>query len=109
MLPPTISTTPNSPSVCANVRTAAESTPGHASGSSMRRNACQRDSPQHCAASRTSCGIAAKARCSGCTANGMLTITDATTSPAKLNASGAPNARVNASPSELCAPSATSR
>ena len=89
--------------------TAADSTPGQASGSSIRANACHRDSPQHCAASRTSGGIAANARCSGCTANGMLTITDATTRPVNVNASGAPKRRSNAGPSGLCAPSATSR
>ena len=35
-LPPTIRTTPNSPSVCANVRMAAVRMPGQASGTSMR-------------------------------------------------------------------------
>jgi len=62
----------------------------------MRANDCQRDSPQHWAASRTSGGIAANARCSGCTANGTLTITDATTRPVNVNASGAPKRRSNA-------------
>ena len=72
MLPPTISTTPNSPSVCAKVSTIAERTPGQASGSSMRRKMRQRDRPQHPAAARTSPGIASKARCIGWMAKGRL-------------------------------------
>ena len=56
----------------------------------MRYTVCHKVRPQHCAASRTSGVIASNARCIGCTANGMLNSTDATTSPLKLNASVCP-------------------
>ncbi len=62
MLPPIIRMTPNSPSVWANVSATAETIPGHASGSSMRRIVSQRDSPLTKAASRTLRGMASKAR-----------------------------------------------
>ena len=62
MLPPTMSTTPNSPSVCATVSAMPASKPGQASGSSMRQNVCQLDRPETQAASRRLCGTAAKAR-----------------------------------------------
>ena len=44
---------------------------------------CQRVSPQHAAASRTSCGIASNARCIGWIANGRLKMTEATSRPSK--------------------------
>ena len=52
MLPPTISTTPNSPSVCTKVSTIADSTPGQASGSSTRQKVDQKPSPLTAAASQ---------------------------------------------------------
>ena len=109
MLPPTISTTPNSPSVCAKVSTAAVSTPGHASGSSMRVKIRHGDMPQHAAAARTSSGMASNARCIGWIANGRFTSSDATSRPAKLNASVWPVAATNARPSGDSPPKATSR
>ena len=62
MLPPTISTTPNSPIVCAKVSAAAEISPGQASGSSIVRKVRQCDRPLHHAASRISGAIASKPR-----------------------------------------------
>src|SRR5215475_10833723 len=44
-LPPTIRTTPNSPSVCAKLRTTPVTTPSSESGSSTRKNVRQRDAP----------------------------------------------------------------
>ena len=76
MLPPIISTTPNSPIVWANVRTKADKRPGQASGSSIRRKVSQGVMPLTQAASRTSAGKASKARCIGCTANGRLISTE---------------------------------
>jgi hypothetical protein len=43
--------------------------------------------PQQAAASRTSGGIASKPRCAGWIAKGRLKMTEATTSPSKLNTS----------------------
>ena len=51
MLPPIISTTPNSPKVCTKVSTIADSTPGQASGNSTRQKVCQADRPLTAAAS----------------------------------------------------------
>ncbi len=90
MLPPTISTTPNSPTVCAIVITSAETMPGQASGSSMRHNVRCQDNPQHSAACRTSTGMDSKARSIGISANGRLKISDPTRSPSNENASGDP-------------------
>jgi hypothetical protein len=56
MLPPTISTTPNSPSVWANARMPAVRMPGHASGASTWTNRRHGVIPQQAAASRTSAG-----------------------------------------------------
>jgi hypothetical protein len=109
ILPPTIRTTPNSPRVCANVITAAERTPGQASGSSMRIRACQKPSPQQRVASWMSGEIDSKARCMGCTANGMLKTTEATTRPVKLKASVPPVIASNQRPRGDCPPMATSR
>src|SRR6056300_272200 len=109
MLPPTISTTPNSPSVWANVKTTAVNTPGHTSGNSTRQNACQVDMPQQAAASRQSWCSFSNTRCMGCTANGTFTSTDATHNPAKLNTRGCPNQLVNHWPSQLCCPNTTSK
>ena len=91
MLPPTISTTPNSPSVWAKVSTMAETTPGQASGNSMRRSMRRGDMPQHSAASRTSGAIASKARCIGWMAKGRLKTTEATSRPWKEKVSWRPN------------------
>jgi len=109
MLPPIISTTPNSPTVCATVSTSEETIPGHASGSSTRLNALQRDRPLTQAASRTSCGIASKARCIGCTAKGRLNTIEASSNPSKLNASGRPATDWYAWPSQDAPPNAVRR
>jgi hypothetical protein len=51
MLPPIISTTPNSPSVCEKGRAMAESSPGHARCSSIRQKVYQVLKPLTVAAS----------------------------------------------------------
>ena len=85
--PPTISTMPNSPRVCAKVSTIAVITPGQASGNSTFQRLRAGDMPQQAAASRTSTGIASNPRCAGWIAKGRLKMTEATTSPSKLNTS----------------------
>src|SRR5664279_78886 len=45
MLPPIISTTPNSPSVCAKLNTNPVSTPGKPSGNTILQKVRQRDAP----------------------------------------------------------------
>ena len=52
-LPPTISTTPNSPTVCAKLRTTPAITPSIDSGSVTRRNVRSRDAPSVAEASRS--------------------------------------------------------
>ena len=84
MLPPIISTTPNSPSVWTKVSTIADRMPGQASGSSTRQKVCQPLSPHTAAASARFSGIASKARCTGCTMKGMLNTSEAISRPAKL-------------------------
>ncbi len=109
MLPPIIRMTPNSPSVCAKVSAMAETMPGQASGSSMRRIVSQRDRPLTKAASRTFGGMASNARWIGCTANGRLMISEATRMPAKLNTSWPPNTDLSAPPKADCGEKARSR
>ncbi len=93
-----MSTTPNSPSVCAKVRIIAVRMPGHASGASMRRKRCHGDRPQQAAASRTSAGIASKARWIGWITKGRLMMIEASTSPGNEKASEAPASRSKSAP-----------
>ena len=65
MDPPTISTMPNSPKVCAKVSTMAVINPGQANGNSTFHNDRIGDMPQQAAASRICTGIASNPRCAG--------------------------------------------
>src|SRR5660397_211805 len=87
MLPPTISTTPNSPTVCANVSTAAVSRPGREGGATPGAAGPSRHAPSTVDASRSRGSTAANAPSRGCTANGRLYSTDATSSPVNENGS----------------------
>jgi hypothetical protein len=109
MLPPTIKTTPNSPSVCANAKTRPVTIPGQASGRSIIQNTRQGGSPEQAAASRTSGGIDSNPRCIGWKANGTLTMTDASRRPSKLKTSECPTNACQASPSGELPPKATSK
>jgi len=70
MLPPIIKTTPNSPTVCAKLSTAAVMKPGRASGSATLKKRSSGEAPSEAAASSGRVPMASNARCSGCTANG---------------------------------------
>ena len=72
MLPPTISTTPNSPSVWAKLRIAPVAIPRSESGTMTRRKVAARDTPRHQDASRSLRSTPAKAAATGCTVNGKL-------------------------------------
>src|SRR5437764_413440 len=64
-LPPTISTTPNSPTVWAKVNTAPATMPGRANGMTMRPNVRSRDAPRHQAVSIRLRSTAANAAANG--------------------------------------------
>ena len=70
MLPPIISTTPNSPTVCAKLRMAAVTKPGRASGSATVKKASSGRARNVAATSSGRLPMASKACCSGCTAKG---------------------------------------
>src|ERR1700685_2831466 len=85
-LPPTISTTPNSPNVCAKLSTSAVTTPGTDIGKITRQNvrsASARNTAEAPSSFRSTLSTAAT---SGCTVNGRLYSTDASTSPGNVNA-----------------------
>ena len=109
MLPPTISTTPNSPRVWTNVSTQADTTPGQASGSSTRQKVCHALRPLTWQASISGRGMDSNARCMGCTMNGTLNTTEASNKPQKLNASCTPSTCAAHCPSTDCPPTSTSR
>ena len=109
MLPPTISTTPNSPTVCANVSVSADRNPRRASGTATLKNASSGGARSVAAASSTRGGMAANASRSGCTMKGSELITDATTRPQKLNTSGGRFSAASARPTAPCGPIHTSR
>ncbi len=70
MLPPSISTTPNSPTVWAKLRMPAVTKPGRASGSTTLKNRSMGPAPSVAATSSGRSPSDSKARCSGCTAKG---------------------------------------
>ena len=70
MLPPIISTTPNSPTVCANVRTQAVTNPRKESGTATVKKASRGRARRLAAASSGPGPTAANAPWSGCTMNG---------------------------------------
>src|SRR5438046_7311360 len=90
ILPPTISTTPNSPIVCAKVSAVAVTTPEIESGTITRQNVRSFGTPNtaDAASSRESTLENEVAR--GCTANGGLYSTDPMTSPVKVKAKVCP-------------------
>src|SRR5262245_125790 len=85
ILPPTMSTTPNSPTACAKVKTSPVRMPGQDSGKATRRNVPDRETPRHHDASTRRRSTAAKAEVNGRIANGMLHSTDPIKMPAKEN------------------------
>ena len=75
----------------------------------MRRSDCQRVSPQHAAASRTSCGIVSKARCIGWMAKGRLKTTEATQQALEAEDERAAEQGLEPCPTGEAAPRLTSR
>ena len=109
MLPPIISTTPNSPTVCAKPSTVAVTNPGRASGSATLKKRSHGAARKVAAASSVRSGIASKACCSGWTTNGIEYSTEATTSPPKLNGSRPRPSACVSWPTGPCGPISSSR
>src|SRR5207245_11798562 len=86
MLPPTMSTTPNSPIVWAKLRTTPVTTPAADKGKVTRKNVANRDIPSVHEASTSFGSTDPKADAKGWTANGRLQRTDAKRSPSKVKA-----------------------
>ncbi|MNP63885.1 hypothetical protein D3C76_1593310 [compost metagenome] len=85
MLPPIISTTPNSPTVWAKPRMAAVMKPGRARGRMTLKKLSQGPARKVAATSSGRVPMAENAFCSGWTTNGIEYSTDPITRPAKLN------------------------
>ncbi|MNI84366.1 hypothetical protein D3C73_1412650 [compost metagenome] len=85
MLPPIISTTPNSPTVWAKPRMAAVMKPGRARGRVTLKKVSQGLARNVAATSSGRVPMAEKAFCSGWTTKGIEYNTEPMTSPAKLN------------------------
>ena len=107
-LPPTISTTPNSPSVCAKLRTMPVTSPRTESGTTTRRNVASRDTPSDQDASSSRRSTDANSALNGWTANGIEYSTDAISSPSNVNGRPWPTRRAYARPAGLSGPIAIS-
>ena len=88
MLPPIISTTPNSPTVWAKVKIEAVRKPGAASGTATVKKASSGQARRVGATSSGRSPTASKAVCSGCTMSGKAKNTEATTKPYQVKGSG---------------------
>src|ERR1700738_3876519 len=89
--PPTISTTPNSPRVCAKLSTHAVTRPGHERGRITLKKVRDRLAPKIAEASSSFRSNDSKEAMSGCTAKGKLYRIEAITRPVKVNARVCPN------------------
>src|SRR5258708_5079408 len=108
MLPPTISTTPNSPMVWAKLRATPVTTPETDKGKTTRKKVRSREAPNVCEAATNRESTAANEAAKGCTANGKLYRIDPINRPSKVNARVLPVIAYQPRPNGLCAPSATS-
>src|SRR5208337_3407846 len=86
MLPPTMSTTPNSPSVCAKLSANPVTSPAFERGSTIRRKVCSGEWPSDAEARSRLESTAPKEAANGCTANGRLYNRDPITRPSKVKA-----------------------
>ena len=109
MLPPIISTTPNSPTVWAKLSTVPASSAGLMLGSSTRHKVTRRGLPSVSAASVSDAGRPWKPAWIGCTMNGRLKIVEPTTSPAKLNTSCKSKCSTRNRPKKFCGLKASNR
>ena len=103
-----MSTTPNSPIVCANASTAPAITPSSESGRMIRKKVRRSDAPSVDEASMSDASTCENAAAIGCTANGRLYSTDAITRPSNVKARPCPVQEVHSRPTGLRAPIATS-
>src|SRR6267143_499234 len=108
ILPPTMSTTPNSPSVCAKLSANPVTSPAFERGSTMRRKVCTGEWPSDAEARSRLESTAPNDAANGGTANGRLYNKDPITSPSKVKARVWPVSDFHQLPSGLREPSATS-
>ena len=87
IFPPIISTTPNSPTVCAKLRAIPVTSPGLDSGKTTRQNVRHPEAPKVAEAASRRVSTAANEAAKGCTAKGRLYKIEPITRPAKVNAS----------------------
>ena len=107
MFPPTINTTPNSPMVCAKLRTNPASNPAHDCGTITRKKVSQEETPSVHAASINFRSTVRKAEAMGCTVKGMLYKVEATTRPSKVNGNPWPTMDAYPRPNGLSGPMST--
>src|ERR1700687_732664 len=104
MLPPSIRTTPNSPTVWAKASTNPVNTPGQASGSNRRERVRARETPRHHEASTSLRSTPAKAEVNGRTAKGKLNSTEPTSRPEKEKGKRGAKSASNERPTGLRGP-----
>src|SRR6266849_10715816 len=107
MLPPTIRSTPHSPSVCAKQRANPVTSPAFESGSTTRRKVCAGEWPSDADARSSLASTAPNDAANGCTANGRLYNNDPITNPSNVKARVLPVSDSHQRPSGLTEPSAT--
>src|SRR5215475_1682547 len=86
MLPPTMSTTPNSPMVCAKLRAIPVIKPEVERGTKTRQKVRNFDAPNTSDADNKRESTDASDDANGCTAKGMLYSTEPITKPSNVNA-----------------------
>src|SRR5260370_42558594 len=86
ILPPIISTTPNSPRVWANARTTPVTKPDRESGTTTRKKVRSGEAPSVAEAASNLRSTDENDAAKGCTANGKLYRTEPITNPVNVNA-----------------------
>src|SRR5271157_5310967 len=108
IFPPTISTTPNSPSVCAKLSVNPVDNPALERGSTTRRNVWIGELPRDAEARSRAESTAPNDEANGCTAKGRLYNNEPITKPSNVKARVCPVSDSHQRPSGLRDPSATS-
>src|SRR3954468_4846711 len=101
MLPPTISTTPNSPMVWAKLSAIPVTSPEVDKGKMIRKNVLTREAPSVWEAATNRGSTAENEAAKGCTANGKLYKIDPITRPSKVNTRVCPVKACQARPKGL--------
>src|SRR5215475_11136755 len=104
MLPPTMSTTPNSPMVCAKLSAIPVTKPEVESGTSTRQKVRNFEAPNTSDADNRRESTDPSDEANGCTANGMLYSTEPITKPSNVNARLCPVIPCHQRPSGLRSP-----